>query len=132
MYQDAKSIGNSQGQATNQQHHFDYSKPSIVYFDTSQIPDGKGPYYSEGLLTPFPTLMFLKGDQVVDGCIGVIYENSNRLKLKKLVHPAVCVDRGKISVQDIAIKPENLYAFKIKDDDFIDIKMQVLQELYLK
>ena len=111
---------------------FDYSKPSIVYFDTSQIPDGKGPYYSEGLLTPFPTLMFLKGDQVVDGCIGVIYENSNRLKLKKLVHPAVCVDRGKISVQDIAIKPENLYAFKIKDDDFIDIKMQVLQELYLK
>lgn len=110
----------------------DYSKPAIVYFDTSFIPDGSGPFYSEGLLTPFPTIMFLKGDQVANGCIGVIYEDSHRLKLKKLVHPVVCVEGTKISVHDISIKPENLYAFKIKDDDFIDIKMEVLQELGLK
>lgn len=116
----------------------DYTKPLIVYFDTSEI-SGDGPFYSESLLTPFPFFMHLDGDKVLDGCIGVIYDNSEMIKLKNLikaikgqkfiVHPAFCIDGYSISINDIAIKPEDLYAFKIKNRDFIDFKNDLLDQL---
>ncbi|MDP3758193.1 MAG: hypothetical protein Q8Q86_00585, partial [Candidatus Daviesbacteria bacterium] len=118
----------------------DYSKPLLVYFDTQEI-SGDGPFYSESLLTPFPFFMHLDGDKVLDGCIGVIYDNK-MIKLRKLIkeinnqsvieHPAICVDGYSMSTKDISIKIEDLYAFKIKDRDFIDIKKQVIDELKLK
>lgn len=121
---------------------FDYSKPALVYFDTSDIPQAKGPFYSEGLLTPFPTLMYSQGEKVVSGCIGVIYEDRQMAKLKKLiktinkqqvlVYQTACVENSRINVKDVIYKQENLYAFKITDRDFIDIKNQVLQELEIK
>lgn len=118
---------------------YDYSKPAIVYFDTSDIPYGYGPFYSEGLLTPFPILMYSQGEKVISGCVGVIYEDRQMSKLKKairiidnqqvIVYHTVCVENSKINVRDVIYKPENLYAFKIQDGDFIDIKDQLLDEL---
>lgn len=116
----------------------DYAKPLLVYFDTSEITD-QGPFYSEGLLTPFPFFMHLDGDEVVDGCIGVIYEDSSLTKLKTLItsvdnqlmikHPFICVDGYNMTTQDLSIRLQDLYAFKIKDSDFIDIKNQLLDQL---
>lgn len=116
----------------------DYTKPLMVYFDTSEI-FGDGPFYSESLLTPFPFFMHLDGDKVLDGCIGVIYDDSKMIKLKKsikeinsqkfIVHPAFCINGYSISINDIAVKPEDLYAFKIKNRDFIDYKNQLLDQL---
>ena len=118
----------------------DYAKPLLVYFDTQEI-SGDGPFYSEGLLTPFPFFMHLAGEQIVDGCIGVIYDNK-MVKLRKLVkkinnqlvveHPVVCVYGYNMRTKDVSIKIEDLYAYKIKDKDFIDIKQQVINELKLK
>lgn len=117
----------------------DYSKPALVYFDTSDIPQSKDPFYSEGLLTPFPVIMYSQGEDVVSGCVGVIYEDGQMAKLKELIktidnqqviiYQTVCVESSRINVQDVIYKPENLYALKIKDGDFIDIKDQVLKEL---
>lgn len=120
----------------------DYSKPALVYFDTTDIPHGKGPFYSEGLLTPFSTIMYFQGEKVVNGCIGVIYEDGQMAKLKELIktidnqqviiYQTACVENSRINVQDVIYKTENLYALKIKDQDFIDIRDQVLQELDIK
>ncbi|MBI2196466.1 hypothetical protein HYU45_02520 [Candidatus Daviesbacteria bacterium] len=119
--------------------NLDYSKPVLVYFDTSDIPDGKGPFYSEGLLTPFPVLMYFRGENIVNGCIGVIYENRKMKKLKKaikiignqqaIVYQTTCVENGKINIQDVIYKADNFYALKIKDENLINIKDQVIKEL---
>lgn len=121
--------------------NIDYSRPLLVYFDTSEIT-GNGPFYSESLLTPFPFFMHIDGDKVLDGCIGVIYEDSKMVKLRKLIkeinnqlvveHPAICVNGYSMSTNNISIKLEDLYVYKIKDRDFIDIKEQVIDELKLK
>lgn len=119
----------------------DYTKSLLVYFDASEISDD-GPFYSESLLTPFPSFMHLDGEKVLNGCIGVIYENSKMVQLRKLIketnnqlvveHTAVCVDGYSMSTKDISIRLDDLYAYKIKDKDFIDIKDQVLKELNFK
>lgn len=122
--------------------NFDYSKPALVYFDTLDIPQGYGSFYSEGLLTSFPIIMYSQREQVASGCVGIIYEDRKMDKLKKLiktvnnqqmiVYQTACIENGRITVRDVSYKPENLYALKIKDGDFIDIKDQVLEELDFK
>lgn len=121
--------------------NIDYSRPLLVYFDTSSI-SGRGPFYSESLLTPFPFFMHLQGEEVIDGCIGVIYEDDRMVQLRGLIkeinnqlvveHPLICVDGYNLSIKDIPIKLEDLYAYKIRDENFIDIKQQVIDELKLK
>lgn len=121
---------------------YNYSHPALVYFDTSEIPPGKGPLFSEGLLTPFPFLMYLQGEKVMSGCIAVIYEDGRMDKLKSLIkeidnqqvlmHKTACVEDDKINVREVIFKPEDLFAFKIKNEDFIDVKDQVLRQLNLR
>ncbi|MBI2334535.1 hypothetical protein HYU96_01925 [Candidatus Daviesbacteria bacterium] len=118
----------------------DYSRPLMVYFDTQEI-SGDGPFYSESLLTPFPFFMHLAGEKILDGCIGVIYDN-RMIRLKELTkktnnqlvveHPAICVDGYSMITKNISIKIEDLYAYKIKDRNLIDIKQQVIDELEIK
>lgn len=120
----------------------DYSKPALVYFDTSDIPSGRGPFYSEGLLTPFSTLVYFKGEKIASGCIGVIHEDRKMEKLKKLiktidnqqvvVHKTACIENGRVTDQNVVYKPEQLYALKIKDGDLIDIREEVKKELGLR
>lgn len=120
----------------------DYLNSILVYFDTSDIPNEMRSFYLESLLTPFPFFMHLQGEKVVNGCIGVMHEDANRFKLKEsikknnkqsvIIYPAICVDNQGMVVKDTLFKLDNLYAFKIEDNDIIDIKNNILNELELK
>lgn len=111
---------------------------ALVYFDTSDIT-GHGPFYSEGFLTPFPAFMHFRDNKIIDGCIGIIYEDDRMVELRKSVqvrgekrgfdYPAVCVSGGKSVVENVFFTADQFYAFKIKDKKLIDIKENVLNRL---
>lgn len=109
---------------------------TLFYFDTSQL-SGDGPFYTEGLLSIFPFFMHIQGNHLVDGCVEVFYDTKQKLsaliKTKKsrkgFVYRSLCVDNGTGGYREMFYKPENFYAFRIKDKDFIDIKEEVLKEL---
>lgn len=122
-----------QGRIRQKLTGLDYSRPTLVFFDTSEIPNENRPFYSEGLLTPLSYFMLLQDDKTINGCIGVVYGDNEKIKLKKsMTYSATCVDGSGMSVKEIPLKRDNLYAFKIKDKNFIDIKDQVLRELNLR
>lgn len=110
----------------------------LVYFDTSDIT-GLGPFYSEGFLTSFPFFMLLQNGKVIDGCIGVIYEDNRMVQLIKSIQiqngitgfsfPASCVDNGRIRSKDLFFTFDHFYAFRIKDKKLINIKEEVLKDL---
>lgn len=113
----------------------------LVYFDTSDI-GGNGSFYSEGFLTSFPFFMHFRNNRIADGCIGVIFEDSNMVELRKLVqdkngikgfnYQGLCVTEGKSSLRTLFFTRDHFYAFKIKDRKLIDIKESVLNRLYIK
>ncbi len=115
----------------------DLTKPALFYFDTSQL-SGDGPFYTEGLLSILPFYMHFRGNDLVDGCVEVLYANEHAhllqfIKLKDnergFFYRSLCVENGKGGYRELFYKPENFYAFKIKDKDFIDIREEILKEL---
>lgn len=115
----------------------DLSKPVLFYFDTSEL-NGNGPFYTEGLLSPLPFIMHFNGNNLVDGCFEVFYENKRRLKDLKVEkngiagfnYRSLCVKNGQEGgYYNIHYRPENFYAYLIKDNSFVDIKRQTLEEL---
>ncbi len=117
--------------------NFNNKNPALFYFDTSELSDG-GPYYSEGFLIPFPFWMHFKGADLRDGCIETLYLNEHQ-QLRPYIkeqngergffYRSLCLKNGKSLYKDIFYRPENFYAYKIKDRNFIDIKKEVLEEL---
>lgn len=126
-----------QGKFRERLGNFDNSKPSLFYFDTSDL-SGEGPFYSEGFLIGFPFWMHFQDGQLIDGCIEVLYLNEHKQLLlyireqdgeKGFLFRGLCVEGGRSSYKEILYKVENFYAFKIKSRDFIDIKEQIFMEL---
>ena len=111
---------------------------ALVYFDTSDIT-GNGPFYSEGFLTSFPFFMHFRDNKIVNGCIGVIYEDSKMVELRKFIqvrngirgfdYPALCIDEEKGGFKNSFFTTDQFYAFKIKDKKLINIKEIVLNKL---
>lgn len=121
-----------------QLNNFDYSKPAFFYFDGSDI--GKdGTFFGEAFLSVFPHWIHVKDNKLIDGCAEVFYED--RIKLASLIqikdgekgilYKSLCVKDGKAWNQEVFYKKENIYAFKLKNRDFIDIKDEILEELGL-
>lgn len=114
----------------------DLSKPALFYFDTSEL-SGNGPYYTEGLLSPFPVIMHFQGEKIIQGCFENYYASLDKLSMliqerdgeKGFVYRSLCVKNGKGYMDLLHYKMENFYAFKIKNDEFIDIKMETLEKL---
>lgn len=126
-----------QGRFKEYTKSIDFSIPALFYFDTSDIPRER-PFYSEGFLASFPFWMHLRSNQLTDGCLEMLYLNEYKQLLpyikeqdgqKGFFYRGLCVNNGKAGYKDIFYKPENFYAFKIKDRDFIDIKKELLKEL---
>ncbi len=127
-----------QGRFRDHIKDIDFTKPAFFYFDASDI-SGEGPFYSEGFLISFPFWMHFKGTKLVDGCVEIFYETRERLSAlieekdgeKGFVYRGLCLESGKAGYRELFYKPENFYAFKLKNKDFINIKQEVLQELGL-
>ncbi|MEK7616901.1 MAG: hypothetical protein AAB414_02515 [Patescibacteria group bacterium] len=126
-----------QGKFKERLGNFDNSKPSLFYFDTSDLSEG-GPFYSEGFLASFPFWMHFRDNNLIDGCLEILYLNEHKQLLsyikeqdgeRGLFFRGLCMENGKSSYKEILYKPENFYAFKIKSRDFIDIKKDLLKEL---
>lgn len=115
---------------------FDYTKVALFYFDTTEL-HGDGRFWTESFLSSFPFWMHFQGNQLTDGCVEVFYEDKNKLaKLVQdrngkmgFVYRGLCVEKGKGGYKEIFYKPENFYAFQLKNRDFIDIKEETLKEL---
>lgn len=117
----------------------DLTKPALFYFDTSDI-EGEGPFYSEGFLIAFPFWMHFQDNTLRDGCFEILYLNEHKQLLpyikqqdgrKGFFYRSLCLENGKASQREILYKPENFYAFKLKNKDFLDIKEEVLKQLGL-
>lgn len=118
--------------------NFKEGDQALVFFDTSDIT-GNGPFYSEGFLTSFPFFMHFRGNKIIDGCIGVIYEDDKMVELRKLVqikseikgfeHSALCVSGQKGGIKSLFFTPDQFYAFKIEDKKLVDIKKEILDHL---
>lgn len=114
----------------------DFRKPMFFYFDTSEL-SGDGPFYTEGLLSSLPFLMHFNGNDMVGGCVEVYYENREKLALlikeqgkeKGFVYKGLCVKGNQARYETIYYKKENIYAFKIKNRDFVDIRAETLKYL---
>lgn len=114
----------------------DLSKPALFYFDTSEL-SSDGPFYTEGLLSILPFFTHFRGNDLIDGCTEVFYESKQKLAQliqqkgaeKGFVYRSLCVRGGKGGYSVIFYKPENFYAFRLKNKDFIDIKAELLEEL---
>lgn len=110
--------------------------PALFYFDTSQL-SGDGPFYTEGLLSSLPFFMHFEGDELIDGCFEVFYQEKSKLAaliVKKngergFVYRSLCVESGRGGYREIFHKEENFYAFKLKDKNLFDIKKDLLKEL---
>lgn len=113
----------------------------LVYFDTSDI-SGNEQFYSEGFLISFPFFTHFRDNKIADGCIGVVHEDSQMVKLRESVqakdgrkgfnYQGLCVIEGKSALQTLFFPSDNFYAFKIKDRKLIDIKGSVLDQLSFK
>jgi len=111
---------------------------ALVYFDTSGIKHGQGPFYSEGFLTSFPIFMLLRENKLVEGCIGIIYGN-DVLELKKTMsaqngiegfkYRSMCIEKGKSISKNLFFSPDQFYAFKINNKKLINIKKKILDQL---
>lgn len=109
----------------------------LVYIDTSDITNG--PFYSEGFLTSFPFFMHFKEGKLIDGCIGMIYEDAKIVELRKIFrvqdeivgfeYPLLCVDGAKGRFKRLFLTTDQFYAFKISDKKLIDIKHRVINQL---
>lgn len=120
---------------------FKQGDQALVFFDTSDIT-GFGPFYSEGFLTSFPYFMLLKDDKIIEGCIGIIYEDNKMIELRKSVNAqngikgfnyrALCVNRGKSDISNLFFSSDQFYAFKIENRKLVDIKESVLDQLSFK
>lgn len=115
----------------------DFSKSNLFYFDTSEIRED-GRFFTESFLSSFPFWMRFQGTQLIDGCSERLYLNEHTQLIpyikeqdgqKGFFYKGLCVENGKGDYKDIFYTPENFYAFKLKNRDFIDIKEGLLKEL---
>ena len=114
----------------------DLSQANLFYFDPSEI-HAEGRFYTESFLSSFPFWMHFDGNELIDGCLEVTYQD--RDKLAKLIrvdegkigflYRSLCVEEGRAAYKEILYGPENFYAFKLKNKDFIDIREDILKEL---
>lgn len=114
----------------------DLRDPALFYFDATDIT-GDGRFYTEGFLSSFPFWMHFKGLTIVDGCVETIYGNIDNLKAffaiknekKGILYRGFCIKNGNGGYEQVFYEKDNIYAFKLKNRDFIDIRSDVLREL---
>lgn len=107
------------------------NNPALFYLD----PREESIFYPLSLIW-FEKEMHFRNGELVNGCIGLIYE---RDKLEKLIVVksgvkgfnaiSLCVDSSGVGYREVFYDPDNFYAFKLKNRDAVDIRQDILTEL---
>lgn len=117
------------------------SEPSIYFFDISEDTRNSH-FYSRSFIDPLVYWVTILKQPNRKTCTGVVIDNYEQLKQavvnegnnKVLRLKGSCFNpqTGTVKSQDyVSFKPEYLYAYKIKDKSFIDIRSQLLFNLGL-
>lgn len=118
------------------------SEPSLYYFDTSE-DTGNSHFYSRSFIGPLVHWVTVLKQPTSKTCTRVIsadrYEQlkqaivtENNNKVIRIEGNCFDPQTGTASSTDyVSFKPENFYAYKIKDKNFIDIRSQLLSSLGL-
>lgn len=110
---------------------------TLFYLDTSEDLQTPDVFYPVTLISAFEERMHFRNWEVVNGCVGVIYDKATLEKsvvikdgVKGFKAGSLCLyDYSLVERTEIFYSPDSFYAFKLKNKDFIDIKKIVLQEL---
>ena len=113
------------------------AKPALFYFDTSEDLQTPDVFYPVTLISEFAEKMHFRNWEIVNGCVSLIYDKTTLQKavrveggIKGFRAGSLCVyDYSSVERTELFYKPENFYAFKLKNKDFFDIKKSVLEEL---
>ncbi len=112
-------------------------KPALFYLDTSEDVDTPSEYYPVTLISGFGEKMHFRDWQVINGCVGLIYDKDTLKKsvvvengVKGFTGSSLCVyNYFSVGRPEVFYKPENFYAFKLKNKGVTDIKENTLKEL---
>lgn len=107
-------------------------KSRLFYFET----EGQK-FYPISLLNGFEERMHFQDWEIVDGCVGLIYDKSKLEKsvitkggVKGFNVSSLCVTNSlEAGRQEIFYSPDSLYAFKLKDRQVLDIREEILNKL---
>lgn len=106
--------------------------PALFYFESEEKV-----FYPVYLIVGFEQTMLFRNWDVVNGCIGIIYDKSileKSVSVKDGIEgfqvSSLCVsDYFAVERRNVFFRPDNFYAFKLKDKNVVDIKEEVLKNL---
>lgn len=109
--------------------------PTLFYFESQEQI-----FYPIYLLAGFEQTMHFRNWEVIEGCVSIIYDKSTLEKsvavkdgVKGFNASSLCVpNRFAVRQQEVFYRPDNFYAFKLKNKGVIDIKQEVLERLGFK
>ena len=110
--------------------------PALFYFESQE----QQIFYPVYLLVGFEQTMLFRNWEVIKGCVGIIYDKSILEKsvaakdgVKGFQASSLCVfNYFAVERREVFYRPDNFYAFKLKNREVIDIKQEVLEKLGFK
>lgn len=116
------------------------SEPSLYFFDFSEDPRNSH-FYSRSFVDPLLYWVTILKQSISKTCTRVLIDDYEHLKQAIITEgesrvirlKGSCFDpqNGTVANVTVSFKPEYLYAYKIKDKSFIDIRSQLLFNLGL-
>jgi len=109
--------------------------PILFYFESEEKI-----FYPVYLLAGFEQTMLFRDWEIINGCVGIIYDKSILEKsitvmdgVKGFQADSLCIfDYLAVEHRDVFFRPDNFYAFMLKNREAIDIKPEVLERLGFK
>ncbi len=113
-------------------------KPTLFYLDASKDLQNQL-FFPVTLISGFEKRMHFRNWEIINGCISLIYDKTILKKsiiikdgIKGFNANSLCVENSfGVSESEIFYKPDDFYAFRLKNKEVIDIKKSVLEELGL-
>ncbi|MDD5415744.1 MAG: hypothetical protein PHE48_01920 [Candidatus Daviesbacteria bacterium] len=106
--------------------------PALFYFESEEKI-----FYPVYLVVGFEQTMLFRNWEVVNGCVGIIYDKSVLEKsvavkdgIEGFQASSLCVsDYFAVERRNVFFRSDNFYAFRLKDKNVVDIKEEVLKNL---
>lgn len=112
-------------------------EPKLFYLDTSEDLDTPSEFYPVTVISGFGEKMHFRDWELINGCIGLIYDKSTLEKsvvlkdgIKGFNVNSLCVyNYFSVGRPEVFYKVEDFYAFKLQERQVIDIKEDTLKVL---